>query len=333
MIQQEIINWFTSIKRSLPWRDNRTPYSVWVSEIMLQQTQVDTVVPYFNRWMSSFPDVVSLAQASEEEVMHHWAGLGYYRRARMLHSASKKIVNENNSELPNNYNDWLKVLGVGSYTAAAISSMCFEEPVPVVDGNVKRVVARLNQIELPANAKELHKLSEEWGRQKIEPLPEHKLSPGMFNEGVMELGATICTPRLPKCSECPVSHFCTSFSKSVDPQLYPKPAIRKKWKELALNYVWYADEDKCALVERREGWNVGLWEPPTLDQWSGEVEEDFFEVKHTITNHKITAKVFLAKDDLVDDLLTDSSSVPLSGVAKKIIRLGKSYWEKHSHKD
>lgn len=325
MIQQEIIDWFASVRRPLPWRDNRTPYSVWVSEIMLQQTQVETVIPYFNRWMSSFPTVVNLADASEEEVMHHWSGLGYYRRARMLHSSAKKIVEENHGDLPENYNDWLKVLGVGSYTAAAISSMCFDEPVPVVDGNVKRVVARLNQIELPANAKELHNIAEEWGMRNVECLPELNLSPGMFNEAVMELGATICSPRLPKCTECPVSDFCSSFPEDVNPQDYPKPATRKKWKELALDYVWYVDNGKYALLERREGWNVGLWEPPTLEQWGGEVEESFFEVKHTITNHKITAKVFLAKKALADDSVIDSSSVPLSGLAKKIIRLGKAY--------
>ena len=327
-----LLNWFIDRRRDLPWRRLADPYATWVSEIMLQQTRVEAVIPYFERWMLRFPTVRELAAAPEAEVLQHWAGLGYYRRARLLHQAAAMVVKERGGEWPESSAAWRELPGVGEYTSAAIASICFDEAVPVVDGNVKRVVARVLQLELAANDRKLHRAAEQWGRGLMAQLTSSLKSAraGHLNEALMELGATICTPRNPLCKECPLQNHCVSAAEDVDPTLYPCKANRTPWKELKMDFLWYQDGPLCLLLQRENGWNPGLWEPPTLENWPEHwpplatggsmdvVAEEICQLKHTITHHKITARVYKLLGP-IDAPLTPPDAVPLTGLARKIL--------------
>ncbi len=320
-----LLTWFVDRRRNLPWRRVADPYATWVSEIMLQQTRVEAVIPYFERWMARFPDVHALARASEEEVLQHWAGLGYYRRARFLHQAAFRLVKESNGELPRTSAELQKMTGVGEYTSAAIASICFDEAIPVVDGNVKRVAARVLLLDLAANDRKLHRAAEEWGRELMADLlvteakdvGQKSARAGALNEALMELGATICTPRSPLCGQCPIQAHCLAEKSDVDPADYPRSAKRTPWQELYLNFVWHQDGPLCLLEQRTKGWNPGLWEPPTVEQGIG---EEICQVKHTITHHKITARVFKLRGP-VSAPLTPPDAVPLTGLARKILAM------------
>ncbi len=338
---ESLIDWFIDRRRDLPWRRLADPYATWVSEIMLQQTRVEAVIPYFERWMQRFPTVRDLAAAPEDEVMQHWAGLGYYRRARLLQKAAVSVVQERGGELPQTSADWRELPGIGEYTSAAIASICFDEAVPVVDGNVKRVAARVLRLDLAANDRELHRAAADWGAELMADLVgekkanergqlgerkkstergqlvAHSVRAGHLNEALMELGATICTPRAPKCEECPIQNYCGSLAAGDDPSRYPTSAKRTPWKELQLSYGWHQEGPLCYLVQREEGWNPGLWEPPTLAEGTP-IGEEICTVKHTITHHKITARVYKLLDP-VHAPLTPPDAVPLTGLARKIL--------------
>ena len=188
------------MKRALPWRKTKNPYAIWISEIMLQQTQVNTVVPYYERWMKKFPTVQSLAGASLTEVLKAWEGLGYYRRARNLHETAKTVCEKFGGKFPDSKEELLKLPGIGRYTAGAVSSIAFGNPDPVLDGNVKRVLARILALRDPVDTgrgeKKLWKTAENWVKESK--------SPGDFNQALMELGALVCLPEKPQCGVCPV---------------------------------------------------------------------------------------------------------------------------------
>ncbi len=200
LLQERLLRWYGHHKRTLPWRSNPTPYRVWVAEIMLQQTRVQTVLAYYDRFLERFPDIETLATASEQEVIELWAGLGYYRRARHLHEAARLIVAESTAPFPQTLEDIKRLPGVGRYTAGAIYSIAFHQPEPVVDGNVKRVISRLQGIR-DAPAGYFWRAAETWLAQD---------EPADFNQAVMELGALVCTPRDPLCAECPLRSLCKS---------------------------------------------------------------------------------------------------------------------------
>ncbi|MCS7300931.1 MAG: A/G-specific adenine glycosylase, partial [Fimbriimonadales bacterium] len=206
-LRRALLRWFEAHKRPTPWRDNPDPYRVWVSEVMLQQTQTATVIPYFERFIARFPDVQALADAPLEEVLRYWEGLGYYARARNLHKAARMIV-QNGGRLPATADRLRELPGIGAYTAGAIASIAFGQPTPVVDGNVIRVLARLlwlkGDLKAAPAQKQLWRISE----QLIDPQ-----RPGDFNQAIMELGSTVCTPTQPRCSECPVSHLCAAYQR------------------------------------------------------------------------------------------------------------------------
>ena len=208
-----LLEWFHHGKRDLPWRRERSPYRVWMSEIMLQQTQVATVVPYFERWLARFPDVQSLAAAPVDDVLKLWEGLGYYRRARNLHRAAQFVASERGGVFPNTYQAWLELPGVGPYTAAAVASIVNGERVVAVDGNVKRVAARVFGLSGVVDEKEVRRLFTPY-------LPAQ--TPGDFNEALMELGATVCTPRNPACEMCPLAKMCVALTENRVPEL-PTP--------------------------------------------------------------------------------------------------------------
>jgi A/G-specific adenine glycosylase len=350
-----LLDWFAARQRALPWRDaphgQRAPYRVWVSEIMLQQTRVDVVVPYFEAWMRSFPSVDALAAASEDEVLRHWAGLGYYRRARFLHRAAAELValgarGVGGAHWPTTAKQWCAISGVGEYTAAAVASLAGGLAVPVVDGNVKRVAARVQALPLAADARALHQASAAWMEAAMHKLPE-QAAPGAWNEAVMELGATLCTPRSPRCTECPLEGDC--IVNGSDPgglkalaESFPLPSKPVRWKELELIYGLAVREpgSEVLLVQRYEGWNPGLWEPPSLvsepdpsgsqgskaveQAWRaagahGQLGEELGVVRHTITRHKITARVFRL-EEVAASAYFDPQSLGLTGLARKILR-------------
>lgn len=203
--QRLLLRWFGKNKRSLPWRVNPTGYRVWISEIMLQQTQVKTVIPYFNRFIRQFPDVQSLARASESRVLEFWAGLGYYSRARNLHKAARRIAKIHGS-FPRDFRAILALPGIGRYTAGAICSIAFNQKQPVVDGNIRRVLVRLNGIKKQMTD------SHHWN-QMSDLLPDEKIS--LFNQAMMELGALVCLPFQPQCRQCPVTDFCKAHRLGI----------------------------------------------------------------------------------------------------------------------
>lgn len=258
------MSWYDREGRDLPWRRERDPYAIWVSEIMLQQTRVDTVIPYYERFLSRFPTPDSLASADEDEVLAHWSGLGYYRRARLLHQGVREVVAQYGGEVPEDPADRHGLPGVGRYTAGAIGSIAFGREEPVVDGNVSRVLARLFRIDTPLGVSATtRRLWEEAGRLVVGPRP------GDFNQALMELGATVCMPRSPRCDDCPVATACASRG-TEDATRLPIKAAKKAAKRMKLVAVVATSgrgADRRVWLLKGEGALFGgLWGLPTADQ-------------------------------------------------------------------
>lgn len=331
--------WFADRQRSLPWREAdvrglRDPYRTWIAEIMLQQTRVEAVVPYFENFLSVFPTVQDLAAAPEEDVLKAWAGLGYYRRARFLHAAAKMLVQEWGGILPQKAADLRSLPGIGAYTSAAIASLSFGERVPVVDGNVKRVVSRWGALDLAADAVALHRAAEAQGARWMEELPEgDESAAGELNEALMELGATVCLPRNPSCNTCPVMDSCQALALGRTAEL-PLPKKAKKWVDLEMVFLVHRVGMRVHLVEQEGGWSPGLFEPPSkiLDQGCPQdlalsllqpSQSLHFHgvVKHTITHHRIQAHVFEARGapESGSAQLRAPEEVPLTGLGRKVL--------------
>jgi A/G-specific adenine glycosylase len=243
--------WYLQNKRDLPWRNTTDPYKIWLSEIMLQQTRVAQGLPYFLRFIESFPTVFDLANASEEEVLKLWQGLGYYSRARNLHATAKIIANDYAGDFPNNFKELLKLKGVGDYTAAAIASFSFNEVIPVVDGNVYRVLARYFDIEtniaLPKAKKEFFELASEL---------ISKENPALFNQAIMEFGALQCVPQNPDCTKCILNSSCLALQKKKVNQL-PVKIKTLKITHRYLNYIIVEDENQKTVISKRD--KKGIW--------------------------------------------------------------------------
>ncbi len=239
-----ILDWYKINKRDLPWRKNKNPYFVWLSEVILQQTRVAQGTAYYYKFIERFPTVKELASASEEEILNLWQGLGYYSRARNLHKAAQQIINEFEGEFPNNYKDILSLKGVGDYTASAISSICFGEQKAVVDGNVYRVLSRCFAIDLPIDSTK--------GKKQFKILAEELLpskQTGDYNQGLMELGALVCTPKLPQCFECPLQTKCIAYSKGTMSN-YPVKTKKTKQRKRYFNYLVIKHRDSYYLEKR-----------------------------------------------------------------------------------
>ena len=247
-----LINWYLQNKRNLPWRDTRNPYYIWLSEIILQQTQIVQGLPYYLAFIKKFPTVFDLAKADERVVLNLWQGLGYYSRARNLHFTAKYIANELNGIFPDNYEDLLKLKGVGDYTASAIASICFNQPTPVVDGNVYRFLSRYFGIQTPINTSKANKEFKALGLQLID-----KKNPAEFNQAVMEFGARQCKPQNPDCTLCPFSDSCIALQKNLIKEL-PVKIKAKKVKKRYFNYLVFLSEDQKTIIEERNG--KGIWE-------------------------------------------------------------------------
>lgn len=255
MLSSDLLLWFSGHRRSLPWREGRTPYSTWISEAMLQQTRVATVLDYYPRFLEAFPDPRSLAEAKEERVLKLWEGLGYYSRARNLQKGAIYLCEKCNGTLPSSRDELLQVPGIGPYMAGAISSLAFQKKEPAVDGNAIRIYTRLHALPLPATDKATY--NEVFSRIEKD-MPED--APGDFNEALMDLGSLICTPRSPKCSVCPFSSYCSAclLGKAEDfPVKKPKKAVPVEEHTILKIYV-----GKKLLVRKRpdQGLLAGLYE-------------------------------------------------------------------------
>lgn len=271
--QADLITWYSKIKRDLPWRVNQDPYRVWVSEIMLQQTQVDTVIPYFNRFMERFPTVYDLANADEQEVLKSWEGLGYYSRARNLHTAVKEVVAEYGGQVPSERNELKKLKGIGPYTLGAILSIAFDTPEPAVDGNVMRVMSRVLHIEEDIAKPKTKKIFDDVVREVI----SHD-DPSSFNQGLMELGALICTPQKPECGECPVREHCLAYEYGNQTDL-PIKSKKKKQKTTEFYGLVIQNDQGEFLIQKRpeEGLLANLWEFPLMPREEPSIVDWFKE--------------------------------------------------------
>ena len=256
----QLVAWFELVARDLPWRRRRDPYAVWLSEIMLQQTRVDTVVPYFERFLARFPDVEALATAEIDEVLKMWSGLGYYRRARVLYATAREVTERYGGAFPGEAAALRELPGIGAYTAGAIASLAFDKREPLVDGNVARVFARLfgidDEIRGAAVVKRLWEIA--W---RLVPAER----PGRFNESLMELGATVCTPRDPRCGACPIEALCAARASGRVQEL---PVIEAKKKVPVVKmFAAVLRRGSHVLLARREegGLFGGLWEPPMVE--------------------------------------------------------------------
>ena len=244
-LENQLLKWYLINKRDLPWRKNKDPYSIWISEIILQQTRVSQGTQYYNNFMKRFPNIEELSISKESEVLKVWQGLGYYNRAINLHETSKEIFNNLKGIFPSRYEDLIKLKGIGDYTASAISSICFDEYNPVVDGNVLRFLSRYYGIKDPIDSKKTQSKVKEIGKKLIDKTE----SPGDFNQAMMEFGALICTP-FPDCNTCPLSSRCVALDKNEVEKL-PVKLKKKKIKERFLNYIVLIDKKNNTIVEKR----------------------------------------------------------------------------------
>lgn len=260
LFQQDLIEWFEREQRQLPWRIDRDPYKIWVSEIMLQQTRVDTVIPYFNRFIEWFPTLHDFADADEEKILKAWEGLGYYSRVRNLQSAVREVKENYGGFVPNNHKDLMSLKGVGPYTAGAILSIAFNIPEPAVDGNVMRVISRILYITEDIAKPKTRKIFEEAVRKLI----SHE-NPSAFNQALMELGALICTPTSPACMLCPVNNHCEAFAQGVQTELPVKNKVTKVKKEKRLTAILINPIGEILVQKRPEtGLLAKLWEFPSF---------------------------------------------------------------------
>ncbi|WP_169309180.1 A/G-specific adenine glycosylase [Desulforhopalus sp. IMCC35007] len=306
-----LLHWFRTTKRALPWRQTYDPYHVWISEIMLQQTQMERGIVYFNRWLERFPVVVDVALAAEDEILRYWEGLGYYARARNLHKAAKVIVEDYNCKVPSEYATLLELPGIGPYTAAAIASIAGNEDVVVVDANVNRVFARVFNIDQPVKTTEVQK--------KIRAVATALLPPGkarIFNQALMDFGGLLCSPKAPLCHICPVREFCRSYALGL---VSVRPVLQKAQENIQIKRVAgiILQNGRIFMQQRKRSavWG-GLWEFPggeivveddensqldvaleiKKDTGLAVIAEQFaVEVKHQYTHHKIVLHCYFCR--------------------------------------
>lgn len=278
---ENLLTWFNREKRDLPWRHAKNPYRVWVSEVMLQQTRVDTVIPYFNRFMERFPTIEDLAAAESDEVVKYWEGLGYYSRVRNLHEAVREVVATYDGIVPEEKEKFEKLKGVGPYTTGAVLSIAYNQPEPAVDGNVMRVMSRQFGIYEDIALPKTRKVFDQVIRRLMDP--NHASD---FNEGVMELGATVCTPKNPMCSLCPVQDDCYAYAHHVQDEL---PVKTKKGASRVEMYdaLYCEKEGKVAFVQRPDnGLLAGMWQYPLTERGTGEQLNGTYmgQVKHVFSH-------------------------------------------------
>ncbi len=349
-IRQEVagrlLAWFARNARDLPWRRERTPYRVWVAEVMLQQTQVNTVIPYYERFLERFPNVEALANASLEDVLRLWEGLGYYARARRLHQAARQLLASSDGDLPGRFDQLEDLPGVGAYTAGAIASLAFGESVPAVDGNARRVLCRLfgiqDDVTRSTTKRRLRQLA-------ADLLPEGQAGP--FNEALIELGATVCVPRSPSCHRCPLHDLCSAYAEGEQEAL-PVRRPRRKTPHYDVAAAITIRDDGAVLVAQRNVDDMlgGMWEFPggkcedgeslprclvrEMEEELGvtiEVGQRLTVVEHAYTHFRITLHAFWCRLDDGEPrcldcaavrwmLPTDLDELPMSVADRKVAK-------------
>jgi A/G-specific adenine glycosylase len=335
IFRRKLMTWYRSHARDLPWRGVSDPYRTWVSEVMLQQTRVAAVIEHYEKFMRQFPTMVALALAPEAQVMAAWSGLGYYRRAHMLHRAAKFVTAELGGVLPNTAAGLRTLPGIGEYTCAAIASIAFGESIAVVDGNVERVLLRLTgrpeENTAAARAFVLAQATALVPRRRVEK--DHNAA-GDHNQAMMELGATICLPRAPLCVDCPVFSMCRTRGEHLTP---PRATQRSRQAAylLSLRKVGTATEVLLELRSKDMSLMPGMFELPPLPQDAVEGREPLLRLRHSITNTNYYVQVFAArgpkdrglrravpaaKDDLHWTRTNILASVPLTGLARKVLQ-------------
>ena len=339
-IRQKLLGWYDDSARDLPWRQTRDPYSIWVSEVMLQQTRVETVIPYYQRFLESFPNLGALAEADEDAVLSHWSGLGYYRRARLLHAGVREVVARYGGQVPEDPEARRALPGVGRYTAGAIGSIAFGKEEPIVDGNVTRVLARLLRIHTPVGRTiTTQRLWEEAARL----VPGER--PGALNQALMELGATICIPKQPRCDACPVAEECGAFAHAEVDAL-PARRARKAPKEVELSAVvatrGRGAHRKVWLIRGDQPLFGGLWGLPMAEGCARTALDEaglrarlssapVGEVEHVLTHRRLRIAVYRASGVEARETkarraftLDDLGSVGVSTLTTKLLTAG--FW-------
>ncbi|MFA6404282.1 MAG: A/G-specific adenine glycosylase [Salinivirgaceae bacterium] len=273
-----LISWYNQNKRDLPWRSTRNPYLIWVSEIIMQQTRISQGLPYYIKFTEQFPTVQKLAESTLDRVYLVWQGLGYYSRARNMHLTAQKIVTEYKGNFPESSAALLQLKGIGNYTAAAIASVCYNEKIPAIDGNVLRVISRLYNIEYPVD--------KAMGKKMVSTISMDILGnnhPGTYNQAIMDLGALICTPTQPKCDNCPLSDKCISLIQNTIANR-PVKSVKTLQRPRYFVYLYFRNNDNTIIMQRKEGdiWN-GLFEFPL---WESEyqIKQEEFMCKNEIVN-------------------------------------------------
>ncbi|CAM1343182.1 A/G-specific adenine glycosylase [Tenacibaculum aestuarii] len=272
-LSKQLIFWYLQNKRELPWRKTKDPYRVWLSEIMLQQTRVAQGLPYFLKFTETFPTVFDLAKAEESEVLKLWQGLGYYSRARNLHFTAKYISEEFKGVFPKSYKELLQLKGVGDYTASAIASICYDEPVAVVDGNVYRVLSRYFGVATPINSTKGIKEFKELAQTVIDAT-----QPGVYNQAIMDFGALHCKPQNPLCDECPLAESCVALASNSLKE-FPVKEKKIKIKKRYFNYLVPVTEDNQTVLEERVGKGIwqGLYQFPLVETKKETDEKELIE--------------------------------------------------------
>ena len=288
-LRGRLLDWYARHKRDLPWRRTRDPYRIWISEVMLQQTRVAAVIPYYERFLDRFPDVGALAEAPEQRLLAAWSGLGYYSRARNLQKAARAIVELR--RFPRDYDSLRALAGIGDYTASAVASIAFGLPHPVLDGNVLRVLSRLTA--------ERGSIQSQAVRQRLRETAGRLLDakrPGEFNQALMELGATVCLPKRPLCGQCPVSRYCEARRQGQQNEL-PVNAVRPTPRRIEKQLLLIEQDGKVLLWQRPADSRrlAGFWELPERQQVpSAEVQESVARFRHTIVNTVYVVQVLRA---------------------------------------
>jgi A/G-specific adenine glycosylase len=301
-VLQPLVSWFEENQRPLPWRATYDPYHVWISEVMLQQTQVETALPYYDRFISEFPTLDALACADEQRVLRLWAGLGYYRRAKNLMAAAKLIVERHNGNIPPDYDALIDLPGIGQYMAGAILSIAFNKPYPVVDGNVRRVLSRVYG----------------WTEESPKALWDaaarvvREAEPRLVNQAIMELGAKVCSFKAPRCLICPLQTSCAAFKTGLQEEI---PPVKKRPATVHVHL--------CAVVFRKGDRYLmkaadGMWEFPMLSDLPEGNFTKIGQCKHTITHHRLDVSVYEGTLEEKGLEWKDVSEVPMSSLTRKI---------------
>ncbi len=331
VFRRSLLHWFARAKRPMPWRKTRDAYAIWVSEMMLQQTTVATVIPYYERFMDRFPNVMALAASDEDAVLSLWSGLGYYSRARNLRAAARVIVDKHDGRFPRTLDEALTLPGVGPYTAAAVTSMAYANPAAVVDGNVRRVLSRLH-----ARRALCDRTSWERAQELLAPR-----SPGAWNEAMMELGATICTPRKPACARCPVAAHCLGRER---PEFWSEGKPRREVVAIRVQMALVLRAGRILLTRNPPGDLMGgLYELPhsgmprksqpqaaIVERYRGVIRFEprpLVTVRHAVTHHRIAASILKGKLEgkrpplgLTFHPMSEVLSLPLGGLTRKALR-------------